>query len=137
MKVLVDTNVILDVLQNRQPYAQAAVQLIARIERKEISGYVCATTITTIFYLAAKAVGIAAAHVQIKQLLVLFDVAQVDKTVLLNASQAGFSDFEDAVLHEAGRQVGVDCLVTRNIKDFKHATMPVYMPAELAAILAL
>ena len=79
MKVLFDTNVILDVLQNRQPHAQAATQLVARIERKEITGYVCATTITTIFYLASKAIGAGTAKEQIKLLLELFEVTQVDR----------------------------------------------------------
>ena len=114
MKVLFDTNVILDVLQNRQPHAQAATQLVARIERKEITGYVCATTITTIFYLASKAIGAGTAKEQIKLMLELFEVTQVDKTVLLSAMQAGFSDFEDAVLYKAAQHASVDCIVTRN-----------------------
>ncbi len=137
MKVLFDTNVILDVLQNRQPHAQAATQLVARIERKEITGYVCATTITTIFYLASKAIGAETAKAQIKLMLELFEVTQVDKTVLLSAMQAGFSDFEDAVLYKAAQHASVDCIVTRNIKDFKQSKLPVYLPAELEAILEL
>ena len=137
MKVLFDTNVILDVLQNRQPHAQAATQLVARIERKEITGYVCATTITTIFYLASKAIGAGTAKEKIKLLLELFEVTQVDKTVLLSAMQAGFSDFEDAVLYKAAQHASVDCIVTRNIKDFKQSKLPVYLPAELEAILEL
>ncbi len=137
MKVLFDTNVILDVLQNRQPHAQAATQLVARIERKEITGYVCATTITTIFYLASKAIGAGTAKEQIKLLLELFEVTQVDKTVLLSAMQTGFSDFEDAVLYKAAQHSSVDCIVTRNIKDFKQSKLPVYLPAELEAILEL
>jgi predicted nucleic acid-binding protein len=137
VKVLFDTNVILDVLQNRQPHAQAATQLVARIERKEITGYVCATTITTIFYLASKAIGAETAKAQIKLMLELFEVTQVDKTVLLSAMQAGFSDFEDAVLYKAAQHASVDCIVTRNIKDFKQSKLPVYLPAELEAILEL
>ncbi len=137
MKVLFDTNVILDVLQNRQPHAQAATQLVARIERKEITGYVCATTITTIFYLASKAISAETAKAQIKLMLELFEVTQVDKTVLLSAMQTGFSDFEDAVLYKAAQHASVDCIVTRNIKDFKQSKLPVYLPAELEAILEL
>jgi predicted nucleic acid-binding protein len=137
VKVLFDTNVILDVLQNRQPHAQAATQLVARIERKEITGYVCATTITTIFYLASKAIGAETAKAQIKLMLELFEVTQVDKTVLSSAMQTGFSDFEDAVLYKAAQHSSVDCIVTRNIKDFKQSKLPVYLPAELEAILEL
>lgn len=137
MNVLFDTNIILDVLQNRQPHAQAATQLFARVERKQIKGYVCATTITTIFYLASKAIGADTAKKQIKLILELFDVAQVDKSVLLAAIQADFGDFEDAVLYKAAQYANIDCIVTRNIKDFKQSKLPVYLPAELDAILAL
>ena len=72
---------------------------------------------------------------QIKLLLELFEVTQVDKTVLLSAMQTGFSDFEDAVLYKAAQHS--DCIVTRNIKDFKQSKLPVYLPAELEAILEL
>lgn len=137
MNVLFDTNIILDVLQNRQPHAQAATQLFARVEHKQIKGYVCATTITTIFYLASKAIGADTAKKQIKLMLELFDVAQVDKSVLLAAIQADFGDFEDAVLYKAAQYANIDCIVTRNIKDFKQSKLPVYLPAELDAILAL
>ena len=137
MNVLFDTNIILDVLQNRQPHAQAATQLFARVEHKQIKGYVCATTITTIFYLASKAIGADTAKKQIKLILELFDVAQVDKSVLLAAIQADFGDFEDAVLYKAAQYANIDCIVTRNIKDFKQSKLPVYLPAELDAILAL
>ena len=137
MNVLFDTNIILDVLQNRQPHAQAATQLVARVERKQIKGYVCATTITTIFYLASKAIGADTAKKQIKLMLELFEVAQVDKSVLLAAIQADFGDFEDAVLYKAAQYANIDCIVTRNIKDFKQSKLPVYLPAELDAILAL
>ena len=137
MNVLFDTHIILDVLQNRQPHAQAATQLVARVERKQIGGYVCATTITTIFYLASKAIGADTAKKQIKLMLELFDVAQVDKSVLLAAIQADFGDFEDAVLYKAAQYANIDCIVTRNIKDFKQSKLPVYLPAELDAILTL
>ena len=137
MKVLFDTNVILDVLLDRKPHAEAATLLLARVERGEMIGYVCATTITTIFYLASKVVGIDAARLQIKNILTLFQVAVVDSVVLEKALISGFSDFEDAVLYQSAEATGVDCLVTRNIKDFKRAKLPVYLPQELETIISL
>jgi len=137
VKVLFDTNVILDLLLDRKPHAEAAAFLVARVERSELTGYVCATTITTIFYLATKVVGVEAARVQIKKILELFDVALVSQSVLETALTSGFSDFEDAVLYEAAKHAIVDCIVTRNIKDFKLATLPIYLPSELEAMCAL
>lgn len=135
--MLFDTNVILDLLLDRKPHAEAAAFLVARVERSELTGYVCATTITTIFYLATKVVGVEAARVQIKKILELFDVALVSQSVLETALTSGFSDFEDAVLYEAAKHAIVDCIVTRNIKDFKLATLPIYLPSELEAMCAL
>lgn len=135
MKVLFDTNVILDVLLNRQPFAPVAVQLFADVEYQKIQGYISVTTVTTIFYLATKTLGTANARLQLKQLLSLFQVAEVNQQLLQNALMTGFSDFEDAVLAEAARLAKLDVIVTRNIKDFKLASLPVYLPEELAAML--
>ena len=64
MRVLFDTNVVLDLLLARQPHVETAAALVARVERGELTGCLCATTVTTIFYLASKAVGAEAARAQ-------------------------------------------------------------------------
>lgn len=135
MRVLFDTNVILDVLLDREPFSDAATALLARVERGEVSGYLCATTFTTIFYLLSKAIGASEARTHVNSLLEMFDVASVGRAVVKGALLARFADFEDAVLNEAAQHAGVQCIVTRNMKDFKHATLPVYLPDELLAIL--
>ncbi|MCC6374923.1 MAG: PIN domain-containing protein [Moraxellaceae bacterium] len=137
MKVLFDTNVILDLLLNRQPYVDAAALLVAKVERGQLEGYMGATTVTTLFYLTAKTVGTEAAKAQISMLLQLFKVALVDETVLKDALKVGFSDFEDAVLYQSAKNANIDTIVTRNIKDFKLAQLPVYAPDELLAVLSL
>lgn len=135
MRVLFDTNVILDLLLDRLPHSEIAAALVARVERGECVGYLCATTVTTIFYLATKVIGAEAAQTQVKKLLEIFEVAPVNRGVLEAALLAGFGDFEDAVLHEAARHVGVQGIVTRNAKDFKRAELPVFLPGELEAVL--
>ena len=130
MKVLLDTNVILDVLLDREPFSAAASLLLAKAERGEIAGFACATTITTIYYLAAKMLGakIASSHVQ--SLLSLLSVAPVNKLVLENAVASKFRDVEDAVLHEAALLAGVQHIVTRNAADFKNSLIPIHEPEE-------
>lgn len=135
MRVLFDTNVILDLLLDRQPHSIPAAALVARIERGELAGYVCATTVTTVFYLATRAVGEVAAREHVRVLLSLFEVALVNRSVLECAMQSGFSDYEDAVLYEAANHAEVQCIVTRNIKDFKQSKLPVYLPGEFEATL--
>lgn len=135
MKILFDTNVVLDVLLNRQPHAIAAAQLMVYVEQGRIHGLVAATSVTTIHYLATKAVGSAAAKGHIKALLLLFDVAAVDRAVLLDALSLSFSDYEDAVVHEAARHAGAIGIVTRDQAGFVKATLHTYAPDELFKML--
>ena len=95
----------------------------------------CGTTITTVYYLAAKTLGAARAQEEIKKLLTLFEVAPVNRLVLESALAVDFNDFEDAVIHEAACHVGADAIITRNLKDFKKSRISVYTSEELANIL--
>lgn len=133
MKVLFDTNVVLDHLLGREPFVDAAEQLLSLVDAGKIDGVICSTTATTIHYLASKVVGTQSAMEYLRKLLAIFDVACVDREVLLGALDAGFSDFEDAVLHEAACRVGAAAIVTRNGKDFGRSTLPVFDPTELLA----
>jgi len=131
MKVLFDTNVILDVLIDREPFVRDSLYLLSKVEKSEITGYVCATTITTIHHLVSKALGADQALRHINSLLSLFVIAPVNRLVLENALQSKFNDFEDAVLHEAARHVGAKYIVTRNSIDFKKSKLVVFEPCEL------
>ncbi|TDB39458.1 MAG: PIN domain-containing protein [Actinobacteria bacterium] len=133
MKVLFDTNVVLDHLLGREPYADTAEQLLNLVDTRRIDGVICSTTATTIHYLASKSVGASAAIDYLRKLLAIFDVACVDREVLQGALDLGFTDFEDAVLHEAACRVGATAIVTRNGKDFARSSLPVFDPAELLA----
>ena len=137
MNVLFDTNVILDVLLDREPFSTDAAILLAKVERSEIIGFACATTITTIHYLASKTLGPKAAFQHIQSLLALFSIAPVNRLVLEKACATQFNDFEDAVLHEAAVHAGAQHIVTRNIADFKKASLPVYEPREFINALEL
>ena len=131
MKVLFDTNVVLDVLMNRTPHAQTAVQLMALAEQKQVAGYLGATTVTRIHYLAEKAVGSTLARKHVRKLLSVFEVAPVTWETLSDALNMNFPDFEDAVLHEAARHVGIAAIVTRDPKGFSKSSLRVYSPSEL------
>jgi len=137
VKVLFDTNVVLDVLLDREPFSKEALYLLSEVERGEITGYLCARTVTTIFYLLSKALGTAEARRHTKSLLSLFIVAPVSRVVLENAINLDFRDFEDAVIHEAALHAGANYIVTRNVSDFKSTKLPVYKPDELVAIIKI
>ena len=136
MKILFDTNVVLDVLFDRRPHSESAAQLFVSVERKQIEGLLCATTVTTLHYLAAKAIGARRAKRHVETLLSLFEVAPVDKEVLAAALSLDFRDYEDAVLHEAGRRAGAAAIVTRDREGFRKGRMNVYEPHELVKAIA-
>jgi predicted nucleic acid-binding protein len=135
LRILFDTNVVLDLLLDRAPFAEASEQILSRVETGELSGYLCATTVTTIYYLAAKSLGAKGALAEIRKLLSLFEIAPVNRPVLESALASDFSDFEDAVIHEAARQIGSEAIVTRNKPDFLHAEIPAHSPEEMIQIL--
>ncbi|RJQ53625.1 MAG: PIN domain-containing protein [Actinobacteria bacterium] len=133
MRVLFDTNVVLDHLLEREPYVDAAEQLLNLVDTGRLEGLICSTTATTIHYLASKDVGTSAAVEYLRQLLAIFDVACVDREVLRSALDLGFSDFEDGVLHEAARRAGATAIVSRDGQGFSRSTLPVFDPKELLA----
>lgn len=135
MRVLFDTNVILDVLLARAPHVGPATALLDRVAAKDVDGLLGATTVTTIHYLATKAVGATKAQRHVRTLLGLFDVAPVTRPVLTDALDLGYRDYEDAVLHEAARHAGAQAIVTRDPKGFAKAQLKVYAPDELLRLM--
>ncbi|MGV8073945.1 MAG: PIN domain-containing protein [Syntrophobacteraceae bacterium] len=133
MRVLFDTNVVLDLLFDREPFSLDAAGCFSRVETGEIDGWLCATTLTTLHYLIGKFAGAKKARESITLLLSLFEIAPVNLTVLEGALNLPFKDFEDAVLHEAARLAMANVIVTRNIADFKHSSIPVRLPGNLDA----
>ena len=131
MRVLVDTNVVLDVLLERRPFSEAAAQVFALVEGSRIEGFLCATTLTTVDDLLGQALAPAKAREALQRLLNLFEIAPVNRPVLEQALRSGIADFEDAVLEQAGRLVAVDAITTRNVRDFGKSTITVFDPLEL------
>jgi predicted nucleic acid-binding protein len=135
MIVLFDTDVILDLLLDREPFAEAATQIFTKVEKGSITGYVCATTVTTIHYLATKAAGIGKAKKSIHKLLSLLEVAPVNRAVLEGALEGAYDDFEDGVVSEAASHVGAKAIITRNVRHYRNSTVPAYLPTEILKML--
>ncbi len=134
MRLLIDTNVVLDVLFARPPFVDAAAAVFDLVRRGDAVGLLGATTITTLFCLGDKHIGAARARREIGRLLDEFGVAEVGRPVLAEALDSGFEDFEDAVLYFAGRRAGATHVVTRDPAGFGAATIPVHSPAELLRV---
>ncbi len=134
-RLLVDTNVILDVLLDRLPHSKASVAIWAAIEARRCEGYLSAHAITTIYYLIQKELGAPKAKQFVGLMLRVFRVAAVDGVVLEQALHLPIGDFEDAVTAAAGQVSGCDFIVTRDPKGFRGSTVrPVQPDAVLPMI---
>ena len=135
MNALIDTTVIIDVLTRREPFFEDSAQVLDRAERGDFTAWICATTVTTVFYLIRRQLGTSAAKEKIADLVAICATAAVTHAVIDAALRSPFADFEDAVLNHAALTAGAYCIVTRNGSDFKHSTLMVYTPAQFLAAL--
>lgn len=135
MKILFDTNVVLDLFLDRKPFVLSAAKLFSKVEESEIVGVLGATSVTTIYYLVAKTIGNQKAQSAIHALLKLFEIASVNRLVLENALSCGEVDFEDAVLLSAAIESEVIAIVTRDEQAFKGTKISIYSPEDLLVIL--
>jgi predicted nucleic acid-binding protein len=117
-QVLLDLNVVLDVILDRQPYAEAGARLWAALENGPGKGYIPAHGMTTIYYVIEKAKGAAFARLAVGALLTAFGVAPVNEPVLRQAIALGWLDFEDGVCAAAAEAVGCDVIATRDPSAF-------------------
>jgi predicted nucleic acid-binding protein len=134
-KVLVDTNVILDVLLDRQPHAGASVAVWAAIETGSVEGVLAAHAVTTIHYLIRRELGSARAKRTVAAMLRVFGVASVDGPVIQLALDLPLSDFEDAVTAAAAQAAACDCIVTRDPKGFRGCGTRSLMPEAAVPLL--
>ncbi len=137
MRILFDANIILDVLLNRKKFVELSAKLVGMVESNHVDGYLCATTITILDYLISKAIDKKRAKVEIKKVLTIFRIAEVNSKVLELSINSKFGDFEDAVQYYSGECCDMNGLVTRNTKDYKNASLPVYTPEELWGIVTM
>jgi predicted nucleic acid-binding protein len=135
LRVLIDLNVILDVLQRREPFYHMSARVLAAAERGVLDGWVAAHSLTTLFYLLAKYRSAEQSRVVLTDLLTFLSVAAVDDVVIEQALNLPYPDFEDAVQMMAAVRSGARYLVTRNVRGYGRGPLPVVQPAELMALL--
>ena len=131
MRALIDTCVIIDALQNREPFAQEAQRIFFTIANKHATGYISAKSVLDIYYLTHRSTHSDEATRKIlKTLLGLFDILDTTQLDCRQALSSDISDYEDAVMCETAKRCDVDCIVTRNQKDYAKSEVTVYSPAE-------
>jgi len=136
VRVLLDINVLLDVLADREPFAEASGAVLSLVEREQLEGWIAAHSVTTLFYLLGRELGRTKARRVIRKLLGLLEVAAVEEEVLADALDLPIADYEDAVQAACASVIDAQYLVTRNTKDFRKSDVPALAPTELLAVLA-
>jgi len=132
VRALIDTNIVLDFLLQREPFYQDAELLFQAIDIGQVIGYVTATTLTDIFYIARRYTGsIETARQAVSATLIVMAICPVDRVVLESALNSNFVDFEDAVQVFSAVAQGLDAIVTRDVQDFARSPLPVLSVQEL------
>lgn len=131
MKVLVDTNVILDVLCNRKDFVADSLRVFQCCEAQHITGYISALSIPNIVYIMRKELDPERIREILHTLTMVFSIVELRESDLLKAAELSFDDYEDAIQSVCAARVRADHIVTRNGKDFSNSSVPAVSPTEL------
>ncbi len=132
---VLDVNVVLDVLQRREPWYRDSAATLAAAESGRLRAMLPGHAVTTLFYLYAKHASRDAARMRVAELLRFCDVAAIDRPVVATALTLPYGDLEDAVLMAAAERADADYVVTRDHALFAAGPVPVVTPGELLALL--
>ncbi len=136
MKILVDTNIILDVLLKREPHIKSAQIIMIKCADREITGYLAAHSIPNIFYVLRKEYSQEERRKFIRNLCEIFRISDLNAEKIISAiDNEQFSDFEDCLQEECAVAEVVDYIVTRNPADFKKSRVKVIEPDDFVRLL--
>jgi predicted nucleic acid-binding protein len=130
MKLLIDTNIILDIALQREPFYDDSASIFKKINRETTFGFVTATTITDIYYSAKKDRGHSIAIEFVSSLVQVIEIIGVDKQIILEALASKLLDFKDSIQSVASGFNGLDFTITRNIRDFEESSVKALTPGE-------
>ena len=136
LSILIDINILLDVLQKREHFYETSAGLLAAVETGQVEGYIAAHSITTLFYLIQKGRSASDARAMITNLLQILNILTVDQGTIEQALNLDYRDFEDAVQMISAVQNKIDYLITRNVKDYQPALLPVIQPVDFLSMLS-
>lgn len=131
MKILIDTNVILDVLCDRPAFSDTSSKIWKYCEVKQVEGYISALSVPNIVYILRKELTPEKTKDMIQKIMMIFGVVELKSIDLKNAAEMLTCDFEDALQMCCASRIKADYICTRNIKDFKSSKVPAFKPSEL------
>lgn len=129
-KLLVDTNIVIDLLSKREEFFQEAQELFTLADNNKVELYVSALTFANIHYLLSKYQKLDDARKTLIRFKVLVKVSPLDDKIVELALVSDFKDFEDAIQYHTALENEIDIIITRNKKDFKNSKLPVMTAKE-------
>ena len=134
MRALIDTCIVIDALQAREPFAEDAQQIFLAVANKRVMGFLTAKSAADIYYITHR-------HTHndrdtrrvLSTLFNLFDLLDTAGMDCRRAVSSELTDYEDAMMVETALRCGVDCIVTRNLKDYERSPGQVYSPSAFLA----
>ena len=131
MKVLIDTNVILDVLYKREDFYEDSLKIWKLCETKQIEGYISALSIPNIVYILRRELDSIKSLEVIKNLSLVFSIYDLKSDIIMQASELKINDYEAAIQAITAQKIKANFIITRNIKDYIYSKVPAIKPAEL------
>jgi predicted nucleic acid-binding protein len=133
-KIFVDTDIILDLLGKREPFFKYASELFSIVECGKIKAYTSPVIFANLYYILCKQIGKEQALKNLQKIKLIIKILPVDERIVELALNSGFTDFEDAIQYYAARSHGINCLLTRNKKDFKKSDITIMSAEEFLYI---
>ena len=128
---MLDTNIIIDVALERQPYVTNSETVLAFVEQRQIEGYISASTISDLYYIIRKQKGRNSTIEFLQEILTFCQIATVNQIVITMAFTTNFKDFEDAIQYSTAVVNQLDGIITRNPQDFPVVTPRIITPEQL------
>ena len=133
MRCLIDANVLLDVLASREPFVEDSSRIWKLCETDQINGYISALTFADLVYVLRKELDPEKIENVLNSLKLIFTFTELNENDLSDASALRWNDYEDAIQSVTASRIKADCIITRNVKDFKNSSVMAFTPSEVLA----
>ena len=133
MRLLIDGNIVLDVLQKREPHYSDSAKIWKLCETDMTEGYVSALTIANLVYVMRKELDADKISEVLQKLSLIFHFEDLKESDLKNAAEKKWDDFEDAVQAVTAKRIKADYIITRNVRDYTSSKVMALTPSELLA----
>ena len=133
MRLLIDGNILLDVLQKREPHYEDSAKVWKMCETDMVDGHISALTFANLVYVMRKELDAEKVNEVLEKMSLIFSFEDLTVSDMNKAAEMRWADFEDAVQAATAKRIHADYIITRNVKDFKNSEVIAFTPSEFLA----